>query len=90
MVSGKTCGTCEMIRGGECIITRYNRRSVTENTAACNEYSEDLTLQPMKEMTLRELGFTPDPTVGRGLQLLGFVNGTLKIGDEENARPTNP
>lgn len=80
-----TCGTCELIRGGECIKTRYHRRKVILESSACSDYREDISQRPLKTVTLRELGFRPDPKVGRSLQLLGSQNSKLKIGDEENA-----
>lgn len=81
MVSGKTCGTCEFIRPGECIITRHNRRKITQGSVACNDYAEDLSLEPMKIMTLKEMGFESDPKAGDSLQSLGFRDTTIEIGE---------
>ena len=81
-LTDETCGNCEFISWGECIITRTKRWKVTPGTYACNEYSEDESQQPLIEMTLEELGFRSDPTVGRELHLLGFRNTTIKVGDE--------
>lgn len=67
---------------GACIITRTKRWKVTPGTYACDEHSEDESQRPLKTLTLRELGFRPEPLVGRELQLLGFRNTTIEIGAE--------
>jgi len=80
-VADKTCGSCEFKGEGSCIITRWHRRKSKANSVACSEYVEDLSQEPLETVTLRELGFVPDPTVGHELQLLGFVNTTMEVGN---------
>lgn len=77
-----TCGTCGLTGGGSCLKTRYHRRKVPPELLACTDYREDLSQRPLKIMTLRELGFRPEPKVSGSLQLLGFRDSNLKIGVE--------
>jgi len=85
-VAGKTCGDCVFASEQGCIITRWHRRKVTDKSVACSEYVGDLPQEPLVTMTLRELGFKPDPKAGQHLQLLGFRNTTIELGDGENDR----
>jgi len=80
-LTDENCGTCEFFYYWECILTRRKRWKVTPETYACDEHSEDESQKPLETLTLRELGFRPDPSVGLSLQLLGFRDSNLKIGD---------